>query len=78
MFRRIFGGSQYLYPAFRELSVVDLLTPLSNSLVGKIYYTPKIQKVMYTDELAKYMAFLSRKNKIDSSDMKKLTENILT
>jgi len=43
-----------------------------------MYYTPKIQKIMYSDELVKYMAFLSRKRTVQAKDMRDLTENLLT
>ncbi len=55
-----------------------MLPSFLNELGNNIFYTPKIQKVLYSDELVRYMAFLSRKKTVDSKDMRKLTENILT
>ena len=41
-----------------------------NELANNIFYTPKIQKITYSDQLVRYMAFLSRKKLIKPNDMR--------
>ena len=56
-----------------------MLPPLKNGLNTNIFYTPKIQKIMFSsDELVKYLAYLSRKKYVDAKDMRQMTKNILT
>jgi hypothetical protein len=51
---------------------------LYDALASKIYYTPKLQKFAFTEELDKYIRFLNRKDKLKVPDMRSLTEAILT
>jgi len=46
---------------------------LFNALSTKIYYTPKLQRFTYTEELDKYIRFLNRKDKLKVADMRSLT-----
>lgn len=50
-----------------------MLPSLSHGLVSNIYYTPKVQKILYTDELVKVLSYLTRKKTIYPNDMRKLT-----
>lgn len=63
---------------FHNLHPHALPTSLFNTLSNKIYYTPKLQKFSYTEELDKYIRFLNRKDKLKATDMRSLTEAILT
>jgi hypothetical protein len=63
---------------FYTLSHLALPKGLFNGLSSKIYYTPKLQKFGFTEELDKYLRFLNRKDKIKVGDLRSLTEAILT
>lgn len=78
MFRKLFTRPITLYPEFRQLTHVQMLPSFLNELGNNIYYTPKIQKIPYSDELVKYMAYLSRKKLIQPKDMRQFTENLIT
>lgn len=58
---------------FRNLSFESLPKGLINGLTNKIYYTPKIQQFAYTEELAKYIRFLNRKDTLRPVDMRAFT-----
>jgi hypothetical protein len=63
---------------FRNVHPHNLPRGLFNGLSTKIYYTPKLQKIAFTEELHKYIRYLNRKDKIKVDDMRSLTEAILT
>lgn len=63
---------------FRNLDYDELPRGLRNGLTNKIYYTPKIQRFMYTEELAKFIRFLNRKDTLCPTDMRAFTEAVLT
>jgi len=63
---------------FRTLTPANLHSNLYNVFCSKVYFTPKLQKFVYTDELAKYVRYLTRKDKITNTDLRSLTEAILT
>jgi hypothetical protein len=63
---------------FRTLQFDSLPKGLRYGLTNKIYYTPKIQRFAYTDELAKYIRFLNRKDTLRPIDMRAFTEAVLT
>ena len=54
---------------------------LPRGLVGtfrsKIYFTPKLQRIRFTEELHKFIRFLCRKDKIGLADMRAFTEAVL-
>ena len=50
-----------------------LFPSLLNELANNMFFTPKIQKIMYSDELVKYMAFLARKRTVVPQDMRQFT-----
>ena len=70
--------SKRVTPGFRNLDYDQLPKGLRNGLTNKIYYTPKIQRFAYTEELAKYIRFLNRKDTLSATDMRAFTEAVLT
>lgn len=50
-----------------------MLPGMLNQLGNPYLYTPKIQKIRFTDELAKYLAFLTRKQTVFPKDLRQLT-----
>jgi hypothetical protein len=50
-----------------------MLPTFGKQLSSKIYFTPKIQKQVFTDELLKYLAYLQRKTTVTTKDMRQLT-----
>ena len=53
---------------------VNFLTTITSG----IYYTPKLQRIPFSEELGKYLRYLNRKDKITNVDLRKLTEAIVT
>jgi hypothetical protein len=60
------------------LTGLELHSQLQNALGSKIYYTPKLQKIPFTEELAKYLRYLDRKDRLRKEDLRSLVEAILT
>lgn len=54
------------------MSSNELNSHLRNALANKIYFTPKLQKIPFTQELAKFVRYIDRKDKINVSDMRSL------
>jgi hypothetical protein len=61
----------------RNITPISLPSSLNQAFGSKIYYTPKLQKLAFTEELAKYLRFINRKDKITDADLHSLTEAIL-
>lgn len=78
MWKRIKSMYKHVPENFHQLSYEALPKGLSNCLNHQIYYTPKVQRLQYTEELEKYIRFLNRKDKIKAHDLRSLTEAILT
>ena len=56
---------------------LSLHNQLQNALGSKIYYTPKLQKIGFSEELAKYLRYIDRKDRIREEDMKSMVEAVL-
>ena len=63
---------------FATLQASSLHSNLRNALANKFYFTPKLQKLPFTNEVAQYVRYIDRKDKIKVSDMRSLVEAILT
>ena len=55
----------------------SLYNQLQNGLGNKLYYTPKLQRIGFTQELAKYLRFIDRKDRIREEDMRAVVEAVL-
>lgn len=67
-----------VHEPFTTLSPASLHNNLQDAITSKLFFTPKLQKMPFTDELAKYLRYISRKDKIKVEDMRSLVEAILT
>jgi hypothetical protein len=78
MWKKIVSLYKHVPEDFYNLGHKALPSGLYNCLSSKIYYTPKLQRIAFTQELSKYTRFLNRKDKLKTVDMRSLTEAILT
>ena len=62
---------------FSRMSYLSLHSHLQNAIASKIFFTPKLQKMPFTPDLAKYVRYLDRKDKIKESDLRGLVEAVL-
>ena len=62
---------------FSRMSYPSLHSQLQNAIASKVFFTPKLQKMPFTPELAKYVRYLDRKDKIKESHLKGLVEAVL-
>lgn len=78
MWKKIVSIYKRVPEDFYSIDSNTLPKGLYNCLTSKIYYTPKLQRIAFTEELRKYIRFLNRKDKLKAVDMRSLTEAILT
>lgn len=64
MLRKIFSFCKNISENFYTMPPLALSRALRNQLASKVYYTPKVQKFAFTGELAQYLRYLNRKDKI--------------
>lgn len=78
MWRKILSLAQGRHHKYRHMEISSLPSAVINGLTSQIYYTPKVQRMPFTVELARYLRFLQRKETVSVADLRKLTESILT
>lgn len=77
MWRKI--QSLYIHVAedFHHLHPLALPRGLVGTFRSKIYFTPKVQRIPFSEELHKFIRFMNRKDKIGVADMRAFTEAVL-
>lgn len=64
-------------PPYARLTMEHMPGQLVNQYLNPIFWTPRYQKLPYSEELLKYIRFLQRKKTLTNEDFKQMVENIL-
>jgi hypothetical protein len=65
-------------PDFRNLTPLHMPSRFLNEYNSPIFFTPRYQKIPYSEQFLKYLRYMQRRNSVSYQDMRVFVEQLLS